>query len=592
MQDIDDSRSVPAATMTDSGKHNRASILWLLVVVSGATLCAQERPPDQAAAETELLKVTQNLKAMPLNGTLWYARGQLRLQLLDPVGALGDFSESIRLDPFNVDSRVSRGRLWAAQNRWLDVVADTTAGLAVEAHQVELLILRARARRFLGMNEAASADCDRAAEAAPQNPEIRMERAWVSLAQGNWARVLEDAGEATRALPDRLDGLMLQGIAHRELREWAPAVECFDRVIEKDPKNPVAFFNRARAQLELHQQAQALGDLDRTLEIDPTFGDAYLRRGTARLGGKDPAAALGDFTQFIRLNPNRAEGYVLRACAEERLGRYETASADAKTAETLGSNEPQLFGVLARLDERREDWNALLDHASRMLDQSPRDAEGYRLLGHAKRSTGDEAGALAAYSGAVERDPQDWKSFLELAAILSSRKAHPEVIALTSKAIELHPDTLQGYTLRAYAYFCQSRMSEAQADCEHALAIDSRQAMPLLVRARILLSQGAGGNALTDCQKAVALSPQSPWAYSTLGIVLAANGDNDGAIKALTRAIQLSPADAEARAARGKAHLALRRYRSATEDFEVALAADPSLEHELAGPMAELKSKR
>jgi tetratricopeptide (TPR) repeat protein len=122
--------------------------------------------------------------------------------------------------------------------------------------------------------------------------------------------------------------------------------------------------------------------------------------------------------------------------------------------------------------------------------------------------------------------------------------------------------------------------------------LDAQQPLPLLVRARVLSGKGNNEQALKDCNAALKIAPQLPWGYSTLGVVLLATGGHDDAVKALSKALQLAPDDAESYATRGRAFLALRYYRSAINDLDRAVALDPSLEKELAAPLAELKNRR
>ena len=161
-----------------------------MMLARGAPQSAAESLDEQLSAQTTALKV------QPQNAALWHARGQTRLKLHDPSGAVGDFTEAIRLDPFKADFRLSRAGLLAAQADWPGVVADVTSGLAVAPAQVDLLVLRARARWNLGQLDEALGDADKAVVLDAGNMPARSVRAWVYLLKQDWTKAAEDAALA------------------------------------------------------------------------------------------------------------------------------------------------------------------------------------------------------------------------------------------------------------------------------------------------------------------------------------------------------------------------------------------------------------
>ena len=87
------------------------------------TLCSsgafgQSAEKDSPTVEKEIRDATTYLRSAPTKASLWHTRGQARLKLNDPVGALADFSEAIRLAPFEAEFRLSRARLYASQAQW------------------------------------------------------------------------------------------------------------------------------------------------------------------------------------------------------------------------------------------------------------------------------------------------------------------------------------------------------------------------------------------------------------------------------------------------------------------------------------------
>jgi lipoprotein NlpI len=78
-----------------------------------------------------------------------------------------------------------------------------------------------------------------------------------------------------------------------------------------------------------------LADYNKAIEIEPNNNVAYNNRGIYFLIHNDPDAALADFNKAIELNPKLAMAYKNRAYVYKQRGETEKAAADEKTAAAL-----------------------------------------------------------------------------------------------------------------------------------------------------------------------------------------------------------------------------------------------------------------
>ena len=102
------------------------AVVTLLLCLRGAAPLAADAAAGYAEGGKRLVELTGQLRAEPRRADLWRARAQLRVQMADPVGALRDISEAIRLEPHKPELRLVRAELLAGQGAWADVVADAT----------------------------------------------------------------------------------------------------------------------------------------------------------------------------------------------------------------------------------------------------------------------------------------------------------------------------------------------------------------------------------------------------------------------------------------------------------------------------------
>ena len=80
--------------------------------------------------------------------------------------------------------------------------------------------------------------------------------------------------------------------------------------------------------------------------------------------------------------------------------------------------------------------------------------------------------------------------------------------------------------------------------------------------------------------------------YSTLALALMQQNRPEEALAATTKALQIAPSDTESYATRGRAFIALRRYKSAAQNIDRAIELDPSLKSSFAAELEELKNRR
>ncbi|MFN3959917.1 MAG: tetratricopeptide repeat protein [Parvularculaceae bacterium] len=129
----------------------------------------------------------------------------------------------------------------------------------------------------------------------------------------------------------------------------------------------------------------------------------------------------------------------------EQLRTGEAEDADAAAAEIdaiwTDSASDTVDVLVARslesLDAGRFDLaQALLDH---VVGLSPRFAQGYALRGAARTAAGDQAGAIADFSRAIELEPRHFEARIALAEIMLAGGDERGAYAMLQKALEWNP---------------------------------------------------------------------------------------------------------------------------------------------------------
>lgn len=277
----------------------------------------------------------------------------------------------------------------------------------------------------------------------PDKAIFLLDRAWEMDPQGYWINFLRGVCFDQMGLDERAEGAYRAclaidpqhygaafnlGLAQLRLRSYHHARISFDFAIEKRPKLPNLYVNRALAWMGLKQNDEAILDLTSALDLGASTRAWFLRsrakqrvgdtlgakldhemglkeepgdevsfnaRGLALLKRKDPHGALSDFEQALQLNPRSRKAMSnLAHVLSEHLDRPAEAIAILDRMSRLYPEHAACYsgrGVLrARLGRRTE---AIRD-AQRTLQRSSHPSHLYQV------------GCIYALTSKVHKDDQ------------------------------------------------------------------------------------------------------------------------------------------------------------------------------------------
>ena len=183
------------------------------------------------------------------------------------------------------------------------------------------------------------------------------------------------------------------------------------------------------------------------------------------------------------------------------------------------------------------------------------DTEAYRqyLLGNQFRSVDTpetNPQALVAYKKAIALDPNYAAAYSGLSETewriadqsTSEPAAYQRAVAAADKAIALAPESPEGYWARGrlrFVYFYD--WSGAQADYEHALALDPNSVQTLIDQGGLQATLGQMPKSIETVQRAISIDPMSVLAWRALIQLLAGAGRLPEARDAFKRLREIDP---------------------------------------------------
>jgi tetratricopeptide (TPR) repeat protein len=423
--------------------------------------------------------------------------------------------------------------------------------------------------------------------------------------------------------------LLLMFLSFQQSKVWLNSNTLWSDVIEKDPRVPVAWYNRGNTKLDSADNKGAIADYTECIRIEPNFWKAYINRGNARNRVNDYLGAIEDFDYMVRYDSTMANPYINRAMARRMLQDYDNALKDYNKAISLKPEQIELYTNRANLKLDMKDYDGAISDFDQALKLNPKYTVAYTNRAIVKKAKNDLSGALADYNTALELDPansefynnrgnlkfqlndfqgaiddysasirinpKDFLGYKNRGALFLSTKKYKEALADLSEAIRLNSKSGELFYSRALIKKAMNDLSGAKADYKNAVELDPNYAadgymksigisageMPgfqptqLNEQALRLEASGKLQEALALYKKAVEMKPDYAEGWFNLGNVYGKTNKFNEAMNCLNNAIRYKPDYVKALSSRGIAYASLGKTEPAIKDLSAAIKGDP-----------------
>ncbi|HWQ67945.1 MAG TPA: tetratricopeptide repeat protein [Methanospirillum sp.] len=368
--------------------------------------------------------------------------------------------------------------------------------------------------------------------------------------------------------------------------KYDDAIKAFKSAIEEDPKDVQAWFKLGSAYLQTGDAPNAYLAYENATILDPKNGDAYANMGLLllfTLVPPQPKEALKSLENATELIPDDAGIRINKGIAHFLLKEYDSAITEFEAA----------------------------------IEKQANNDRGYYWLGNAKSDSGSLDEGLAAYTKAVEINPEfkdAWfakgsveayqqkneeaeKSFDKVLGIkgdyaepFRSAEANDaevwynkgvikynldvlsEAETAFDKAIELNPAQHRAYYYKGLISFAKDDMPAAQAALDKATSIKDQFGSAWYWKGRVALKEQKFDEGITDLTKATEIDGNLTDAWYYLGGVLGDKGSYAEAVAAFTNVTEQTKDFADAWYFKGLNEYQLQLYPEAIDSLQQALS--------------------
>jgi tetratricopeptide (TPR) repeat protein/CHAT domain-containing protein len=240
------------------------------------------------------------------------------------------------------------------------------------------------------------------------------------------------------------------------------AIAAFEKALEIDPKNDLAWNGLGATLGDLGRNSEAIAAYDKALEIDPKNDLAWNGLGATLNDFGRYSEAIAAYETALEINPKYHLAWNGLGNALKDLDRYREAIAAFEKALEIDPKYHSAWNGLGNALNALGRYSEAIAAYEKALEIDPRYVNAWNGLGGALRGLGRNSEAIAAYEKALEIDPKYHLAWNGLGNALNALGRYSEAIAAYEKALKITGDQYApAWANRGLAFFNSGRYTEA-----------------------------------------------------------------------------------------------------------------------------------
>lgn len=232
-------------------------------------------------------------------------------------------------------------------------------------------------------------------------------------------KALSDFGKLIEINPKNYGAYYNRGLANIRQKQIDSALIDFNKAIELNQKDDAIYENRGNIYFAKKQYDMAFADFTKAIEINPNNYDSYISRGVIYFSKGQNEMAIADFSKVIETNHQSADAHYYRGVVYFERNKYDMALVDINRAIELNPNYGPAYYYRGDIYYRQKQYDLALSDVSRAIELSPNNDAFYSLRGNIYRLKKRYRDALGDYRTATNMNPNNNEVIYNVAAIYS-----------------------------------------------------------------------------------------------------------------------------------------------------------------------------
>jgi len=375
------------------------------------------------------------------------------------------------------------------------------------------------------------------AAAASPSQKADLQKAEELIQQGLFEQAREIVGGQLKQNPSSVDAYNLLGIAYTGEKDYAHALDAFQRALQLAPNSTKTHNNLGNLYVAQQKPDLAEKEFTKVLSLAPANRDANYNLALVLLAKGSPLAAI---QHFQRVHPLTVEARFNLVRAYLQAGKTAEAVHIARDLSAAHKQDAQLhftLGVLLATAKQYKTAQLELEQANAL---QPETFEILHDLGQVYLRELEYAKANLALNRALKLKPDSVETLYLLAQVYSEQAKPSDALDLLVRARKLAPQNPDVIFLMARVSMTQNYFEDAIPLLESGLKIVPQRADLHAALGESYFMSGKTEKAIAEFQKLIELDP-SARSYGFMGLSYRHLGRFDEALKYFQEGLKLDP---------------------------------------------------
>lgn len=513
----------------------------------------------EGEAEAAPALVDRAIALEPKNLDAWLMKGNLARQAEQIDLARKAFHQAIEINPRSAAARLDLALLEIEAKHYEDAARELEAVREIAPKNVRGFYLKTLLELRLGNAAAALESIHRALEVSPRHVPSMIMAGIAELALGHPDQAEKYLSQAVEVNPRNMDGRKVLANSLMQRGQFARAVATLEPILDVGPgaSDAALLALAGDAYMQNKQYAKAIQYFQKAAALDPGNAGPRMGLGMSRLAVGETDRAVADLQAAAALGKSGTRADIMLVMLNLRRNEFDQALKAIAKLEQAQPTNTLLYNLKAAAYMGKGDTSNARAQFEKALSIDPGYFPAAANLAQLDLQAGNATAARGRYDKVLEKDKDQIQAMLALAD-LASRTPGQEKVVLDwiARAKAARPESSEPYRVEIDYY-----RRTGQSDKALALAIEQKRLHPndpdaLATIGRLLLAAGHAKEAAAAFGDRTILLPNSHAAFLELGNAQLAAKDPGGASASLRKALRLKPNFPEARALLVQAELA------------------------------------